>query len=166
MRSKAITVLSKEALRHFKKQGLDIRLGAKVSATKVENDGVHVSYADASGNQVLVVDRVIVAIGRRPFTKNLLADGTGVVLDPRGFIQVDDYCKTGAEGVWAVGDCVRGPMLAHKGKEEGVAVADLIAGLYGHVNYKVIPSVIYTAPEIAWRTQGRCGLSLPAGTLP
>ncbi|HEY8265941.1 MAG TPA: dihydrolipoyl dehydrogenase [Steroidobacteraceae bacterium] len=142
--------LSKEALRHFKKQGLDIRLGAKVSGTKVEKDGVHVSYVDASGNQSLIVDRVIVAIGRRPFTKDLLAEGTGVVLDPRGFIQVDDHCKTGAEGVWAVGDCVRGPMLAHKGKEEGVAVADLIAGQYGHVNYKVIPSVIYTAPEIAW----------------
>jgi len=142
--------LSKEALRHFKKQGLDIRLGAKVSGTKVEKDGVHVSYADASGNPSLVVDRVIVAIGRRPFTKDLLSDGTGVALDPRGFIQVDDHCKTGAEGVWAIGDCVRGPMLAHKGKEEGVSVADLIAGQYGHVNYKVIPSVIYTAPEIAW----------------
>ena len=102
------------------------------------------------GNQTLVVDRVIVAIGRRPFTKDLLADGTGVVLDPRGFIQVDDHCRTGAADVWAVGDCVRGPMLAHKGKEEGVAVADRIAGLYGEVNYKVIPSVIYTAPEIAW----------------
>jgi len=146
----ADAALSKEALRHFKKQGLDIRLGAKVSGTKVEKDGVHVSYADAGGNQSLVVDRVIVAIGRRPFTKNLLADGTGVALDPRGFIQVDDHCKTGAEAVWAIGDCVRGPMLAHKGKEEGVAVADLIAGLYGHVNYKVIPAVIYTAPEIAW----------------
>jgi dihydrolipoamide dehydrogenase len=78
------------------------------------------------------------------------ADGTGVALDPRGFIQVDEHCKTGADGVWAVGDSVRGPMLAHKGKEEGVAVADLIAGQYGHVNYNVIPSVIYTAPEIAW----------------
>ena len=142
--------LAKEALRHFKKLGLDIRLGAKVSGTKVGKDGVQVSYTDASGSQTLVVDRVIVAIGRRPFTKDLLADGTGVVLDPRGFIQVDDHCRTGAADVWAVGDCVRGPMLAHKGKEEGVAVADRIAGLYGEVNYKVIPSVIYTAPEIAW----------------
>ena len=142
--------LAKEALRHFKKLGLDIRLGAKVSGTKVGKDGVQVSYADASGNQTLVVDRVIVAIGRRPFSKDLLADGTGVVIDPRGFIQVDDHCRTGALDAWAVGDCVRGPMLAHKGKEEGVAVADRIAGLYGEVNYKVIPSVIYTAPEIAW----------------
>jgi dihydrolipoamide dehydrogenase len=142
--------LAKEALRHFKKLGLDIRLGAKVSATKVQKDGVHVSYADAKGAQSLVVDRVIVAIGRRPFTKGLLDNGTGVKLDDKGFIEVDERCHTGAENVWAIGDCVRGPMLAHKGKEEGIAVADLIAGQYGHVNYKVIPSVIYTAPEIAW----------------
>ncbi len=146
----ADVALSKEALRHFKKLGLDIRLGAKVSGAKAGKDGVQVAYADASGNQSLVVDRVIVAIGRRPHTKDLLAEGTGVALDGRGFVQVDDHCKTAAEGVWAVGDCVRGPMLAHKGKEEGVAVADLIAGQYGHVNYNVIPSVIYTAPEIAW----------------
>ena len=142
--------VAKEAARHFKKQGLDIRLGAKVSGAKAAKGGVSVAYADASGEQTLTVDRVIVAIGRRPYTRDLLAEGTGVVLDERGFIQVDDHCKTAAEGVWAVGDCVRGPMLAHKGKEEGVAVADLIAGQYGHVNYNVIPSVIYTAPEIAW----------------
>jgi len=142
--------LSKEAARHFKKQGLDIRLGAKVSSATVKPDGVHVGYTDAKGAQTLVVDRLIVAIGRRPFTKDLLGDGTGVALDERGFVQVDEQCRTAAADVWAVGDCVRGPMLAHKGKEEGVAVADLIAGHYGHVNYKVIPSVIYTAPEIAW----------------
>ena len=163
--------ISKEALRHFKKQGLDIRLGAKVSGAKVEKDGVHVSYADASGSQALVVDRVVVAIGRRPFSKDLLAEGTGVALDGRGFIQVDDHCKTGAEGVWAVGDCVRGPMLAHKGKEEGVAVADLIAGHYGHVNYNVVPSVIYTAPEIAWVGQSEeqakaAGRSVKVGSFP
>jgi dihydrolipoamide dehydrogenase len=142
--------VSKEALRHFKKQGLEVRLGAKVSGAKPQKDGVQVAYVDGSGNQALVADRVVVAIGRRPYTKDLLAEGAGVSLDERGFIQVDDQCRTGADGVWAVGDCVRGPMLAHKGKEEGVAVADLIAGQYGHVNYKVIPSVIYTAPEIAW----------------
>ena len=163
--------LSKEALRHFKKQGLDVRLGAKVSGAKAENDGVQVSYTDAAGSQSLVVDRVIVAIGRRPYTKDLLADGTGVALDARGFVQVDDHCRTGAEGVWAVGDCVRGPMLAHKGKEEGVAVADLIAGQYGHVNYNVIPSVIYTAPEIAWVGQSEeqakaAGRSVKIGSFP
>ena len=146
----ADAAVSKEAQRHFKKQGLDVRLGAKVSGASAGKDGMQVSYTDAAGNQSIVVDRVIVAIGRRPYTKDLLADGTGVTIDARGFVQVDEHCRTGAEGVWAVGDCVRGPMLAHKGKEEGVAVADLIAGQYGHVNYKVIPSVIYTAPEIAW----------------
>jgi dihydrolipoamide dehydrogenase len=142
--------LAKEAQKAFKKQGLDIRLGAKVSGAIVENGAVTVKYTDAKGEQSLVVDRLVVAIGRRPFTKNLLAEGTGVELDERGFIKVDDHCHTAAENVWAVGDCVRGPMLAHKGKEEGVAVADRIAGQYAHVNYATIPSVIYTAPEIAW----------------
>jgi dihydrolipoamide dehydrogenase len=163
--------LAKEAQRHFKKQGLDIRLGAKVSAAKAGKDGVQVRYADGKGEQTLVVDRVIVAIGRRPYTKDLLAEGTGVALDPRGFVQVDDHCRTGAENVWAVGDCVRGPMLAHKGKEEGVAVADLIAGHYGHVNYDVIPSVIYTAPEIAWVGQSEeqakaAGRNVKTGSFP
>jgi dihydrolipoamide dehydrogenase len=163
--------VSKEAQRHFKKQGLDIRLGAKVSGAKAGKDGVEVRYTDKSGEQALVVDRVVVAIGRRPYTKDLLADGTGVALDARGFIQVDDHCRTGAENVWAIGDCVRGPMLAHKGKEEGVAVADLIAGQYGHVNYNVIPSVIYTAPEIAWVGQSEeqakaAGRSVKTGSFP
>ncbi|HEY2404083.1 MAG TPA: dihydrolipoyl dehydrogenase [Steroidobacteraceae bacterium] len=142
--------LAKEALRHFKKQGLDVRLGAKVTGAKVSGDSVNVTYTDAKGEQSLSVDKLVVSIGRRPFTKDLLADGTGVQLDERGFIKVDDDCRTTAEGIWAIGDAVRGPMLAHKGKEEGVSVADRIAGKYAHVNYKVIPSVIYTAPEIAW----------------
>ncbi|MBV8910772.1 MAG: dihydrolipoyl dehydrogenase, partial [Gammaproteobacteria bacterium] len=142
--------LAREALRHLKKQGLDIRLGAKVTGTKTSGAGLEVSYTDAKGEQRISVDRLVVAIGRRPFTGNLLAEGTGVQLDERGFIKVDESCRTGAENVWAVGDCVRGPMLAHKGKEEGVMVADLIAGRYAEMNYKVIPAVIYTAPEIAW----------------
>ena len=142
--------VAKEALRQFKKQGLDIRLGAKVTGAAPAGAAVEVIYSDAKGEQRLTVDRVVVAIGRRAYTKDLLASGTGVELDERGFIQVDEHCRTGAEGVWAVGDCVRGPMLAHKGKEEGVMVADLIAGRFGEMNYKVIPSVIYTAPEIAW----------------
>jgi dihydrolipoamide dehydrogenase len=142
--------VAKEALRHFKKQGLDVRLGAKVTGAKVVGDSVNVTYTDAKGEQTLTVDKLVVSIGRRPFTKDLLADGTGVQLDERGFIKVDDDCRTTAEGIWAIGDAVRGPMLAHKGKEEGVSVADRIAGQYAHVNYKVIPSVIYTAPEIAW----------------
>ena len=143
--------LAKEALKHFKKQGLDIRLGAKVTGAKVAKGSVDVSYTDGAGtSQSLAVDKLIVCIGRRPYTGNLLGEGTGVELDERGFIKVDDHCQTAAANVWAVGDCVRGPMLAHKGKEEGVAVADRIAGLYAHVNYAAIPSVVYTAPEIAW----------------
>ncbi|MBU6377526.1 MAG: dihydrolipoyl dehydrogenase [Gammaproteobacteria bacterium] len=143
--------LAKEALKHFKKQGLDVRLGAKVTAAAVKGDAVEVAYSDGNGaTQSLTVDRLIVCIGRRPYTTQLLDEGTGVELDERGFIKVDDHCQTAAADVWAVGDCVRGPMLAHKGKEEGVAVADRIAGRYAHVNYSTIPSVIYTAPEIAW----------------
>ena len=142
--------IAKEALRHLKKQGLDIKLGAKVSSAAISGNAVDVLYSDAQGEHPLQVDKLVVAVGRRPFTEGLLAEGTGVQLDERGFIQVDEHCRTGVPNVWAVGDVVRGPMLAHKGKEEGVMVADLIAGKYGEVNYKVIPSVIYTAPEIAW----------------
>jgi dihydrolipoamide dehydrogenase len=142
--------IAKEAQRHFKKQGLDIKLGAKVSSAAVAGAAVDVVYADAQGEHTLQVDKLVVAVGRKPFTQGLLADGTGVKLDERGFIEVDDHCRTGVPNVWAVGDVVRGPMLAHKGKEEGVMVADLIAGHFAEVNYKVIPSVIYTAPEIAW----------------
>jgi dihydrolipoamide dehydrogenase len=142
--------VAKEAQRHFKKQGLDIKLGATVSSAGVAGTAVDVVYGDAQGEHKLQVDKLVVAVGRRPFTEGLLAEGSGVQLDRRGFIQVDEQCRTNAANVWAVGDAVRGPMLAHKGKEEGVMVADLIAGHYAEVNYKVIPSVIYTAPEIAW----------------
>jgi len=142
--------VANEALKHLKKQGLDIRLGAKVSGADKGKDGVVLKYTDAKGEQTVTVDKVVVAIGRRPFTKNLLAEGTGVELDERGFVKVDGECRTAVPNVWAVGDLVRGPMLAHKGKEEGVVVADRIAGLHGHVNYDLVPSVIYTAPEIAW----------------
>lgn len=142
--------LAKEALKQLTKQGLDIRLGAKVSSATASDAGVAVSYTDATGERQLQVDKLVVAIGRKPYTDGLLAEATGVNLDARGFIVVDDHCRTSVPGVYAVGDCVRGPMLAHKAKEEGVMVADLIAGLYGHTNYEAIPSVIYTAPEMAW----------------
>jgi dihydrolipoamide dehydrogenase len=145
--------LAAEAGKHFRRLGLDIRLAAKVSAATPGADGVTVRYTDAKGEQSLVADRVVVAVGRRPFTQGLLAEGCGVRLDERGFISVDEHCYTNAENVWAVGDVVRGPMLAHKGKEEGIAVADRIAGKYAHVNYALVPSVIYTAPEIAWAGQ-------------
>jgi len=142
--------VAREALRHFKKLGLDIRLGAKVTGATEGPEGVTLKYADAGGEQAVTVDKVVVAIGRRPYTTDLLGEGTGVELDERGFIKVDHECRTGAGNVWAIGDAVRGPMLAHKGKEEGVMVADLIAGRFSEVNYDVVPSVIYTAPEIAW----------------
>jgi dihydrolipoamide dehydrogenase len=142
--------LAAEAARHFRKQGLDIRLGAKVSGAAAGKDGVTVKYTDAKGEQSVLADKVVVAVGRRPYTADLLAADAGVKLDERGCIAVDEQCATGVAGVWAVGDVVRGPMLAHKGKEEGIAVADRIAGRYAHVNYGLIPAVIYTAPEIAW----------------
>jgi dihydrolipoamide dehydrogenase len=138
------------AAKDFKKQGLDIRLGAKVTAAKTGKKGVKVDYEDKSGAQSIEVDKLIVAVGRRPFTDGLLAEDSGIQLDERGFIVVDDECRTRVKGVYAVGDAVRGPMLAHKGSEEGVMTADLIAGEIAEVNYDVIPSVVYTAPEIAW----------------
>ena len=138
------------AAKEFKKQGLDIKLGAKMTSAKAGKKGVAVEYEDASGTQSLVVDQLIVAVGRRPFTDGLLSEDAGIQLDDRGFIVVDEECKTRVKGVYAVGDCVRGPMLAHKGSEEGVMAADLIAGELAEVNYNVVPSVIYTDPEIAW----------------
>ncbi|MDI9239684.1 dihydrolipoyl dehydrogenase [Lysobacter sp. LF1] len=146
--------VAKTAAKEFKKQGLEIKLGAKVSNTEIKGKGktkeVVVTYTDSEGEKTLTVDKLLVSVGRRAATKGLLADGTGVKLDARGMIEVDAHCHTGVNGVWAVGDCVRGPMLAHKGFEEGIAVAELIAGLPGHVNLDTIPWVIYTEPEIAW----------------
>ena len=138
------------AMKDFKKQGLDIRLGAKVSATNVKGGTVKVTYEDKSGSQSLEVDKLIVAVGRRPYTEKLLSDDCGIRKDERGFIVVDHVCRTEVKGVYAIGDCVRGPMLAHKGSEEGVMVADLIAGETAEINYDIIPSVIYTSPEVAW----------------
>ncbi|MEO6155885.1 MAG: dihydrolipoyl dehydrogenase [Thermomonas sp.] len=163
--------VAKVAAREFKKQGLDIKLGCKVSATEVKKDGVHVTYNDGKADQELVVDKLLVCVGRRAATKGLLAEGTGVKLDARGMVEVDEHCHTGVDGVWAVGDCVRGPMLAHKGFEEGIAVAELIAGLPGHVNMDTIPWVIYTEPELAWvgKTEEQLkaeGIPYKAGSFP
>ncbi|MFA6229387.1 MAG: dihydrolipoyl dehydrogenase [Rhodanobacter sp.] len=142
--------IAKVAQRELKKQGLDIKLNAKLAKAEVKKDGVHLVYTDKDGEQKLVVDKLLVAVGRRAYADGLLADDTGVKLDERGRIIVDEHCHTGVDGVWAVGDAVRGPMLAHKGFEEGMAVAEWIAGKAGHVNYDTIPWVIYTEPEIAW----------------
>lgn len=166
---------SKTALKEFRKQGLDIRLGAKVSKAEVTGKGkkkeVALSFADKDGEQTLTVDKLLVAVGRKAASKGLLAEGSGVKLTDRGQIEVDAHCHTGVDGVWAVGDCVRGPMLAHKGFEEGIAVAELIAGLPGHVNFDTIPWVIYTEPEIAWvgKTEQQLkdeGIPYKAGSFP
>ncbi len=142
--------IAKAAAREFARQGLKIELGAKLLKAGIKGSEVHLTYAGKDGEKSLVVDKLLVAVGRRAWTDGVLGDGTGVKLDERGRVVVDGHCWTGVEGVWAVGDCVRGPMLAHKGFEEGIAVAELIAGRAGHVSYDTIPWVIYTEPEIAW----------------
>ena len=134
-----------------KEQGLDIELGIKIKSVKKGKKEVVVEYAAADGAaKKLECDRLIVSIGRIPNTDGLGADGVGLKVDARGFVEVDGHCRTNLPNVWAIGDVVRGPMLAHKGEEEGVMVAEIIAGQKGHVNYDTIPWVIYTAPEIAW----------------
>ena len=167
--------VSKVAAREFKKQGLDIKLGAKVSKAEVTGKGkkkeVQVTFEDKKGEQTITVDKLLVAVGRRAASKGLLADDSGVKLNDRGQIEVDEHCHTGVDGVWAVGDCVRGPMLAHKGFEEGLAVAELIGGLPGHVNMDTIPWVIYTEPELAWvgKTEQQLkeeGIPYKAGSFP
>lgn len=145
--------LSKEALKVFEKQGLNIKLSSKVTGSKIssgKSKTVTVSYTDKDGDQEIVFDKLIVAVGRRPCSAGLLAEDTGVKVDQRGFIQVNDQCATDVAGVWAAGDLVRGPMLAHKGMEEGVMIAERIAGKKTQVNYDLVPFVIYTHPELAW----------------
>jgi dihydrolipoamide dehydrogenase len=142
--------LSRDALKIVTGQGLDVRLGARVTGTKTTKKQVTVSFEDKDGEQKIQVDKLIVAVGRRPATADLLAADCGLETDERGFISVDDVCATKLSHVYAVGDCVRGPMLAHKGTEEGVMVAERIAGQKTMVNYECIPNVVYTHPEIAW----------------
>lgn len=142
--------VARDAKKIFEAQGLDIRLGARVMASEVKGSTVTVTYTDKTGEQRLEFDKLIVSVGRRPYTEGLLAPDSGVTLDERGFLFVDDLCVTTAPRVYAVGDVVRGPMLAHKGMEEGVMVAERIAGQKTLVNYACVPSVIYTHPEIAW----------------
>jgi dihydrolipoamide dehydrogenase len=164
--------IAKEAHKAFTKQGLKIELGVKVGDIKVGKKGVSVAYTDAKGaSQTLDVDKLIVSIGRVPNTIGLNAEAVGLKLDERGAIVVDDNCKTSLSNVWAVGDVVRGPMLAHKAEEEGVAVAERIAGQHGHVNFNTIPWVIYTSPEIAWVGQTEqqlkaAGVAYKAGSFP
>jgi dihydrolipoamide dehydrogenase len=164
--------IAKEAKKAFDKQGLKIELGVKVGEIKTTGDGVSVSYTSAKGEaQTLQADKLIVSIGRVANTVGLKPEAVGLKLDERGAIVVDDECRTNLPNVWAVGDVVRGPMLAHKAEEEGVAVAERIAGQHGHVNFNTIPWVIYTSPEIAWvgRTEQQLkadGVHYKAGTFP
>jgi dihydrolipoamide dehydrogenase len=143
--------LAKEALKIFTKQGLNIQLGVKIGDITKTAKYITVPYMAADGTeQKLVVDKLIVSIGRVPYTAGLNAEAIGLKLDARGFVEVDGDCRTNLKNIWAVGDVVRGPMLAHKAEEEGVAVAERIAGQHGHVNFNTVPWVIYTSPEIAW----------------
>lgn len=164
--------VAKEARKAFDKQGLKIELGVKVGEIKAGKKAISVAYTNARGEaQTLEVDKLIVSIGRVPNTEGLGAQAVGLQLDERGAIVVDENCRTNLPGVWAVGDVVRGPMLAHKAEEEGVAVAERIAGQHGHVDFATIPWVIYTSPEIAWvgRTEQQLkadGVAYKAGTFP
>jgi dihydrolipoamide dehydrogenase len=164
--------IAKEAHKAFIKQGLKIELGVKVGEIKSAKKGVSVAYTNAKGEAVsLDVDKLIISIGRVANTTGLAAGAVGLALDERGAIVVDADCKTNLPNVWAVGDVVRGPMLAHKAEEEGVAVAERIAGQHGHVNFNTIPWVIYTNPEIAWVGQTEeqlkaAGRAYKAGTFP
>ena len=164
--------IAKEAKKAFDKQGLKIELGVKVGEIKTSKKGVSIAYTDAKGEaQKLDADKLIVSIGRVPNTTGLNTEAIGLKLDERGAIVVDDECRTNCKGVWAVGDVVRGPMLAHKAEDEGVAVAERIAGQHGHVNFNTVPWVIYTSPEIAWvgRTEQQlkeAGVAYKAGTFP
>ena len=142
--------IARDAKKILSGQGLDIRLGTRVTGAQVQDGVVVVSYQDDAGEHELTVDKLIVAVGRRPYTEGLLGPDCGVNLDERGFLYVNDLCATDAPNVYAVGDVVRGPMLAHKGTEEGVMVAERIAGFKPLVNYDTVPSVIYTHPEVAW----------------
>ncbi|RCL45154.1 MAG: dihydrolipoyl dehydrogenase [Halieaceae bacterium] len=141
--------IAAESAKIFAKQGLDIRLGARVTDAAVSSDAVSVTYTQNDRNETVEFDRLIVAVGRTPRTEKLFAADSGVTVDERGFVFVNDYCATEAPGVWAVGDIVRGPMLAHKGSEEGVMVAERIHGKAAQLNYDVVPSIIYTHPEVA-----------------
>jgi dihydrolipoamide dehydrogenase len=163
--------IARDALKLFSGQGLDVRLGAKVTSAKVDGDIVTVAFETNGGSETIEVDRLIVAVGRKAYTEDLLDPDCGLAVDERGVIPVDDTCATALDGVYAVGDAVRGPMLAHKGMEEGIMAAERIAGFKPLVNYATVPSVIYTHPEVAWvgRSEDDLkaeGVEVKVGTFP
>jgi dihydrolipoamide dehydrogenase len=163
--------ISKQAAREFRKQGLDVKLGTLVKSARLEDGKVAVTVETDGDEALYSFDRLLVSVGRKAFTEGLLTDDSGVRLTERGQIEVDDQSKTTAPGVWAIGDCVRGPMLAHKASEEGIAVAELIAGKPAHIHFDTVPWVMYTEPEIAWvgKTQQEleaAGVDFRSGSFP
>ena len=142
--------IAKETFKDFKKQGLDIKLGCKLTSSKSLKNSVKVTYENNGTSENMEFEKLIVAVGRKPNTNDVFAEDSGINLDEKGFISVDHNCQTSVKNIWAIGDVVRGPMLAHKGSEEGIMVAERIAGKHAEMNYDLVPSVIYTHPEIAW----------------
>ena len=163
--------LSRTAFRAYQKQGLDIRLNARLLSTSVKQKKVHVTYEDTRGAQQVKFDKLVVAVGRKPNSDNLFGDEMELEIDEREYIHVNRFCETSVPGIYAIGDIVRGPMLAHKGSEEGIMVAERIAGQQSAVDYELIPSVIYTHPEVAWvgKTEHACntlGIPVNVGVFP
>jgi dihydrolipoamide dehydrogenase len=163
--------IAKDVNKEFAKQGLDIRLGSKVTSAKDNGKKVIVNYSTSNGEDSLEFDKLIVAVGRRPYSESLLSPDAGIEIDEKGFVIVNEVCETSQAGVYAVGDLVRGPMLAHKGSEEGIVVAERIAGKKAQLNYELIPSVIYTHPEVAWVGKNEqdatsAGLEIKTGVFP
>ncbi|MDA9675734.1 dihydrolipoyl dehydrogenase [Pseudomonadota bacterium] len=151
--------VSKDVLKEFNKQGLNINLGCKVTSAKATAKNVKVGFKKKDSDEELTVDKLIVAVGRKPNTANLFDENSGLVLDEKGFIPVNDFCETEVKNIWAVGDVVRGPMLAHKASEEGIMVVERIAGKHAEMHYDLVPSVIYTHPEVAWVGKNEAELS-------
>lgn len=163
--------IAKESLKIYTSQGLDIKLNARLLNAQAKNNSVQVIYKDSAGEHKAVFDKLIVAVGRQPNSDGLFNDETDLVMAEGGLIHVNDQCETSLPGIYAIGDIVRGPMLAHKGSEEGLMVAELIAGNYRTVNYELIPSVIYTHPELAWvgkteQALKAAGVDYNVGTFP
>ncbi|MDB2534713.1 dihydrolipoyl dehydrogenase [Gammaproteobacteria bacterium] len=142
--------IAKETFKDFKKQGLDIKLGCKLTSSKSLKNSVKITYENNGTTENMEFEKLIVAVGRKPNTTDIFSEDSGISLDDKGFISVDQNCQTSIKNIWAIGDVVRGPMLAHKGSEEGIMVAERIAGKHAEMNYDLVPSVIYTHPEIAW----------------
>ena len=163
--------IAKDVLKEFNKQGLNINLGCKVTSALSNKKDITVTYENNGTTTELKVDKLIVAVGRRPNTENLLDKNCGLSIDEKGFIPVDDFCETNVQNIWAVGDVVRGPMLAHKASEEGIMVVERIAGKHAEMEYDLVPSVIYTHPEVAWVGQteedlSAAGIEFKTGSFP